>query len=249
MTTPCVVRVGVDLPGEARDRLIELRSRFPAGVRWVAPTELRVTLCVSTAPGTDSLDALRLVLRRLAIKTAPFEAALRSFRARARGDGHRLSVDVSDDAGALERLGAELCEALVAYGFDATGEPPCVLLGRHRGEAPPASPAMGAQLAVPVEAFHWECLDAATGAVLHEGTVEFDRTPPAQQAATADRERSALDAELQRRLARRPRPPRPKTNLLKAGPPKAAAIRNADPDSDGDDATEGDDDESDDATD
>lgn len=249
MTTPCVVRVGVDLPGEARDRLIELRSRLLTGVRWVAPTELRVTLCVATAPGTESLDAVRLVLARLAGTTIPFEATLRSFRVRPRGEGHRLSVDVSDDAGALERLSVHLRAALVAYGFDATGDPPCVLLGRHGGAEPPVPPAMAAELFVPIEAFHWECLDAATGAVLHEGVVEFDRTPPAQHAATADRERSALEAELQRRLARRPRPPRPKTNLLKAGPPKAAAIRNADPDTDGDDATEGDDDESDDATD
>ena len=190
------------------------------------------------------MDALLLVLRRLAARTASFTATLGALESTPQATGHRLRVALGEDAGALERLAVALRQALAVYGFEATHEAPSVLLGRA-AEDPSSLPLPRIRPLVPVDAFHWQCLDARTGELLRDGTIEFDRTPPSAQAATEDRERSALEAELSRRLARRPRPPRPRTSLSKPSARVPTSPILSDPEPDGDDATEEDDDESD----
>jgi hypothetical protein len=218
VTPPSLIRLGVELPGDVREALVGIRRSWPAGARWLAPEGLFLTLWVASAPGPEALDAVALVVERIAGRFAPFTVRTATLERLETPNGTLLVTGIDDPTGTLERLRRAVHESLTAYGFEAADTPASILLGRLPDAPPEPLPSLGPPREIPVRALVREMPGRSLPSGRPStGTVPLSMLPAEARAAADDRERAELDAELGRRLAALPKRPAPRAALARPG--------------------------------
>jgi 2'-5' RNA ligase len=131
--------VAVELPGEARKRLgelvNELRGALGAGIRWVEPSDVHLTLKFLGDVPDARVDELIAQCQARARATAPFDVALAGLGAFPSARQARvLWTGVTDGARELGRLARKLDSACARCGVERERRPyqPHLTLGRLR---------------------------------------------------------------------------------------------------------------------
>ena len=245
MTEPIPFLVSIDLPGDVRRALSDLRRDLrDEGVRWVSPEHLSLWLVTTQAPSARAADAIALATRRRAGQTSPFNVQLGELRTVQTDPSAplRLVADAVDAEGHLERLATALRADLVEYGFEVADVAPCVPLGRCE-RAPTALPRVRGE--IKVTALRGQSLLAAANGALCRGAVELTPRASADRAAADTRDRQDLDQALKARLDARPRPAAPRIRPLLAPTPRRPQPDPTETIDTDDDTTEGESHESD----
>jgi 2'-5' RNA ligase len=133
--------VAVELPGEVLEALNrlqhELQRHVPAGLRWVRPEGIHLTLKFLGETPREKVDAIQQAVKRAVKGIAPHEVALGSLGTfGGRSSPRVLWVDLSGGTEALLRLQRQVDWDLDAIGYPSEKRPfsPHLTLARVRPE-------------------------------------------------------------------------------------------------------------------